>query len=121
MQVLLSDVSVFIGCELVLFFSLGQMYKHRNTVLTVYVDTNTHVNISCTCAHSCPTLCDPLDSSPPGSSLHETSQGRTFPPSGDLPNPGIKSMSPVSHALQADPLPLSHLESCNCKPLISKY
>ena len=28
-----------------------------------------------------------------------------FPPPGDLPNPGIKPVSPVSPALQADSLP----------------
>ena len=31
--------------------------------------------------------------------------GLPFPPPGDLPNPGIKLMSPVSPALQADSLP----------------
>ena len=31
-----------------------------------------------------------------------------FPSLGDLPNPGIKHVSPVSPALQADSLPLSH-------------
>ena len=31
-----------------------------------------------------------------------------FPPSGDLPDPGIKPMSPAAPALQEDSLPLSH-------------
>ena len=31
--------------------------------------------------------------------------GLSFPPSGDLPDPGIKPASPVSSALQADSLP----------------
>jgi len=31
------------------------------------------------------------------------------PPPGDLPDPGIKPVSPVSPALQADSLPLNHL------------
>ena len=35
--------------------------------------------------------------------------GLPCPPPGDLPDPGIKSMSPVSPAFQADSLPLSHL------------
>ena len=55
---------------------------------------------------SCPTLCDPIDCSPPGSSVHEIFQERilewaaiSFP--GHLPNPGIKPGSP---ALQADSL-----------------
>ena len=34
--------------------------------------------------------------------------GLPFPPPEDLPNPGIKPMSPISPALQADSLPLSH-------------
>ena len=39
--------------------------------------------------------------------------GFPFPPPGDLPNPGIKTMSP---ALQADSLPLSHQESLMSLP-----
>ena len=58
----------------------------------------------------CPTLCDPLDCSPPGSSVHEIFRqehwsGLSFPPPGDLPNPGIKPVSPMSPALQAESLP----------------
>ena len=34
--------------------------------------------------------------------------GLSFPPPGDLPDPGIEPMSPVAHTLQADSLPLSH-------------
>ena len=54
---------------------------------------------------SCLTLCDPMDCSPPGSSVHEDSPSKKeywSPSPGDLPNPGIKTRSPV---LQADPLP----------------
>ena len=56
---------------------------------------------------SCPTLCDPVDCSPPGSSIHGILQARIlewlpFPSPGDLPNPGIEPRSP---ALQADALP----------------
>ena len=45
-----------------------------------------------------PTLGEPMDSSPPGSSAHGVSQERileqlTFPPPGDLPEPGIKLAS----------------------------
>ena len=32
-----------------------------------------------------------------------------FPPTEDLPNPGIEPASPAAPALQADSLPLSHL------------
>ena len=55
---------------------------------------------------SCLTLCNPVDYSPPGSSLMGFSRqgywsGLPFPSPGDLPNPGIK---PGSSALQADSL-----------------
>ena len=52
----------------------------------------------------CPTLCDPMDCSPPGSSVHGISQARilewvAFPPPGNLPNPGIESASLTSPEL----------------------
>ena len=65
----------------------------------------------CKCAKSlqlCLTLCDPMDCSPPGSSVHggftkqEYRSGLPCPPPGDVPNPGIEPKSPV---LQADSLP----------------
>jgi len=43
--------------------------------------------------------------------------GLPFPPPGDLLNPRIKSMTPVSPALQVNSLPLSHRES----PSVSSY
>ena len=56
-------------------------------------------------AQSCPTLCDPMDWSPPGSSAHEISQARilelSFPSPVDLLDPGIEPRFP---ALQADAL-----------------
>ena len=57
-------------------------------------------------APSCPTLCDLMDCSPPGSSVHGILQqeywsGLPFLSPGDLPDPGIEPRS----ALQADALP----------------
>ena len=64
---------------------------------------------TCTCVHarvlaaqSCPTICNLLDYSPPGSSVHRIFQervleGQPFLSPGDLPNPGIK---PGSSAFQ---------------------
>ena len=52
----------------------------------------------------CPTLCDPLDCSLPGSSEFlgkSTRMGCHFAPQGDLPDLGIKPVSPV---LQMDSL-----------------
>ena len=59
----------------------------------------------------CPTLCDPMDCSPPGSSVHRILQARTleevampFSRGSAVPG-GIELASPVSLALQADSLP----------------
>ena len=56
-----------------------------------------------------PTLCDPKDCSPPGSSGHGVSQVRilewtAISFSRDLPNPGIEPTSPACPALQAGSL-----------------
>ena len=58
-------------------------------------------------AQSCLTLCNPMDCSPPGSSVHGILQakcwsGLPFPFPGDLPDPEVE---PGSLTLQADPLP----------------
>ena len=42
-----------------------------------------------------PALCDPVDNSPPGSSVHGILHGLPCPPPGDLPDPGIKPASPA--------------------------
>ena len=49
----------------------------------------------------CPTLCDPRDYRPPGSSVHgqEYWSGLPFLPSGDFPDPGMEPASPVAPAL----------------------
>ena len=67
----------------------------------------------CSVAQLCLTLFDPVDCSPPGSSVHGISQARywsglPFPRVGDLPEPRIKLMSP---ALPVHALPLSQLGS----------
>ena len=62
---------------------------------------------ACVCAQSLqsrPTLCDLLDCNPPGSSVHGILQARilhwvAFPPSGDLPDPGIEPVSLISPSL----------------------
>ena len=70
-------------------------------------------------------LCNPMYSRPPGSSVHGRLQaeywsGKPFPPPGDLPNPGIEPGSPAS---QADSSPSSHQRSpetggCPPEPLL---
>ena len=66
-------------------------YSHSNTTLIKWSEV----------AQSCPTLCDPMDCSLPGSmgfSRQEYSSGLPFPSPGDLPHPGIEPRSPVLHA-----------------------
>ena len=76
--------------------------------MSVYVQLN-HLAVCVLVAQSCMTLCEPMDCSPPGSSVHMILQSRIpeskkkkeywsglpFPSPGDLPYPGIKSWSPV--------------------------
>ena len=58
-------------------------------------------------AQSCSPLCEPMDCSPPGSSVHGDSPGKNTgvacqDPPGDLPNPGMEPRSPE---LPVDSLP----------------
>ena len=60
---------------------------------------------------ACLTLWDPMDCSPPGSSVHRILQARTLewvsiPSAGGLPDPGMKPWSPASPELTVDSLPL---------------
>ena len=56
-------------------------------------------------AQLCPTLCDPVDCSPPGSSSHGILQarilecGEPLPPPGDFPSPGTEPRSPESQGI----------------------
>ena len=67
----------------------------------------------------CPTLCDPMDYSPPSSSVHGILQARTLQWIAMLSSRGsslprdqtqvwIKPESPMFPALQVDSFPLSH-------------
>ena len=66
-----------------------------------------YVCVLCLVAQSCPALCDPMDCSPPGSSVHGNSPSKNRGVGchallqGNLPNPGIEPRSP---AFQADSL-----------------
>ena len=92
--------------------------------------------IMCVCSivQLCLTLCDPMDCSPLGSSVHGIFQARilewvTYPPLGDLPNPGSNPHLLCLLHCQVDSLPLHHLGSsqiliipttkknCNCERL----
>ena len=65
-----------------------------------------HCAVMCLVAQLYPTLCDPVDCSPPISSVHGDSPGKNAsgllcPPPGDHPTPGTEPRSPT---LQADSL-----------------
>ena len=71
------------------------------------------IEIKCLVAQSNLTLCNPMDCSPSGSSVHEISQqgywnGLPFPSPENFSHPEIKPKSPV---LQENLLPLRHLGS----------
>ena len=60
-------------------------------------------NVRAKALQSCLTLCDSMDCSPPGSSVHGNSQGRmlewvTMPPPGDLPDPRIEPLTSLALA-----------------------
>ena len=79
----------------------------------------------CVCARvhaqSCPTLCNPMNCSPPGSSVLRIFQARIlewachFLLRGDLPHLGIEPASPAAPALGRQIL--SHRATCNKSPL----
>ena len=76
-----------------------------HTYMCVFFDKQRWDLCVCLVAQSCPTLCNPMDCGPPGSSsAHGILQGRIqsgylFPSPGDLSDSGIKPRSPT---LQAD-------------------
>ena len=77
-------------------------------------------------AQSCPTLCDPIDYSLPGSSVlgfsrQEYWSGLLFPPPGDLPDPGIEPTPPIALALQAYSLLMSHQGSPLTRGRIAEF
>ena len=80
---------------------------------------------TCVClSQSCPTLCDPKDCKLPGSSVHGILQARilewvAISSSGEIfLIHGIKPMSPVSPALQADSLPAEPIVYINMHQIV---
>ena len=88
------------------FFTSWGIREAKNSSTLEIISLNAHCVLFLV-AQSCPTLCGPIDCSPPGSSVHGDSSGKNTEVGchsllpGDLPNPGIKPRSP---ALQADSL-----------------
>ena len=73
-------------------------FKHYNTSKYFLLDFLYYVRV----AHSCPTLCNPMDYTDHGILQARILEWVAFPFSGDLPDPGIEPRSP---ALQVDSLP----------------
>ena len=76
------------------------LYNYYTYILYIYAAT------AAKSLQSCPTLCDPIDGSPPGSPIPGILQARTLEwvaisSSRDLSDPGIE---PESFVLQADSL-----------------
>jgi len=98
------------------YFKISSISLGLNNFLWAVCHYSYFLNIMRICAkslESCPTLCGPMDCSPPGSSVHGFSRqkyrsGLPCPPPGDLPDPGIKPVAPVAPAMLADSLLLSH-------------
>ena len=62
-----------------------------------------HILVLCLVTQLCLTVCDPMDCSPPGSSVHgilrqEYWSGLPFPSPGNIPDPGIEPRSPELQA-----------------------
>ena len=93
--------------------------RYAEVYLTILFPAYHVLGCMCACVFVCvcvwvtqshPTLCHPVDCSPPGSSVHGIHQARIlskfpFLSPGNLPNPGIKPKSP---SMQVDILLLSH-------------
>ena len=85
-------------------------HKCTYTFMCVYMHVSIHTYVCVLITQSCLTLCDPLNCSPPGSSVHGILQARilewvAISFSRDLPDPGIEPKSP---ALQAESLSPKH-------------
>ena len=82
--------------------------EHRDFLLQIVLSDNVSKKTSrdhfIVSAQSCLTLCNPMDCSPLGSSVHVFSRqeywsGLPFPAPGDIPNPRVECVSPVFPAL----------------------
>ena len=82
----------------------------------------------CSLSDLCPSLCDPMDCIPPGSTVHGIPQARilerlAFPPPGDRPNSGIEALSPgllhcewVLYCILTIWWPVSEAQDASCFP-----
>ena len=77
--------------------------KKQNHLNTIFCGIKETLVYSCESLWSCPTLCNPMDCSPPDSSVHGILQkywsGLPYPTSEGLPNSGIEALSLMLPAL----------------------
>ena len=89
--------------------ALHQLHYSSSQTLS---EPGSDLSVSAQSLQACLTLCDPMDCSPPGSSVHGLLQARILewvavPSSRGASDPGIEPGSTASSALQAGSLPLS--------------
>ena len=100
-------IRVVVAISMALTISHEQMTEissePQNHLPSLKDSSHTKLNMWYVRAQSCPTLCNPMDCSLPGSSVHRNLQARILewvasPPSGDLPNLGMEPGSFMSPA-----------------------
>ena len=97
--------AVILNCKFLIYAFFSHVFPLPKSALCPFSTTSLGLPLLCFVTESCLTLCDPINCSPPGSSVDEDSTSKNTgvpcPPPEDLPNPGIKPRSP---SLQADSL-----------------
>ena len=91
---------------------LTKLVNKLSNLILIILKVRKHCTRMCVHAQSRRTLCDPMDGSPPGSSVHGILQARilewvAMPSIGDFPDPGIEPESLMSPALAGSSLPLA--------------
>ena len=115
-------IYIFLNASVCILICIFQLHSVPETEKELFVSLFTiyawEGGFCCSVIESCPTLCNPMDCSPPGSSVHRISQARilewvVISYSRDLPDPGTKPtyMSCASCRWQEDSLSVYHLGS----------
>ena len=81
------------------FLCFLHRFSHISPVEWKLLPRSCKKNVLCLVVQSCPTLCNPMDCSPSGSSVRGDSPGKNTgegPPPGDLPNTEMEPRSPAS-------------------------
>ena len=100
----------WVSTESTEFSSSNCITRHPSKGRVTNPRTDLRTERHCACTRACSVVFDsfdPLDCSPPGSSVHGIFQakiwsGMPFPPPGDPPDPRIKPTSPASPELQSE-------------------